>query len=212
MANVNDSGGVNTDPGGEGEKSKSETVTREAYNKTLTEAKNAKKERDALAARLAEIEAGQQTEAETKLIAEKKFVDVIEQQKKQIAELTGKTSSLLQDRDDARKLNSFVGLMSEKGIKLESKYLNLVPIDSIQFSDDGSIDHTSVAEAVNNFQKEHPRLLAQESTAFPPTSKTGGTNGKKMSMADWAMLPRDEKEKVWKEGKVEKPAILGRGK
>jgi hypothetical protein len=211
MANVNDSGGVNTDPGGEGEKSKSETVSREAYNKTLTNEKNLRKERDALAAKVAEFETSLQTDAEAKLIAEKKYVDVIEQQKKQIAELTGKTQTLLQDATDSRKLTSFLSLIQEKGVQVEAKYFNLVPIDSIQFSQDGTIDHTSVAEAVSNFQKEHPKLLGQ-STTFPPNSKTGGTVGKKMSMDEWKKLPLKDKEKAWKEGKVEKPAILSRGK
>ena len=210
---VNDdgSGGSNTNPGGEGDnsQSKSGTVSRDAYDRSVTSEKNLRKQNETLQARLNQFEAEKAELENKKLLDEKNYKELVDKQKKQIDELTGSNKTLLEQRDNTRKLTSFVGLMQEKGLSMEPKYFELVPIDSIKINNDGTIDHTSVAEAVKNFQTEHPKLLAQPTT-FPPNGKTGNGPGKKMSMAEWQQLPYAEKEKAWKEDRVEKPAAMKR--
>jgi len=196
-----DPSGTTVDPasGGDGK-----SVSLETYQKTLSAEKNAKQKARELQEQLDVINAQKSVEAEHKLLEEKKHLEVIENLKREKLELETKTKSLLQDRTDSRKLNSVLGLLQEKGVSLEGQYLGLVPLDQINIGDDGSIDLTSVATVVQDFQKQHPRLVAS-AKGFLPSDKTA-SGAQTMSVEQWAKLPTlKEKEDALRSGKVMKP-------
>lgn len=197
-------GGNQSDPGGNGgEGDKPKVVSWDTYEKTVTQEKTLRKKLQDTQEKLLMFENEKRSIEEQKLLDEKKHVDVIEQLRREKAEAQERASRLEQEQKDFRKITAAMGLLQEKGIALESKYLGLLPLDQIQFTDDGAIDHTSVAEAVTIFQKEHPRLTAP-AKAFLPNDKPG-SSAQKMSVEEWKKLPYKEKAEAMKAGRVNHP-------
>jgi vacuolar-type H+-ATPase subunit I/STV1 len=193
-------GGDSAGPGGSGDGEKPKQISYETYEKTLNQEKSLRKRLQETQEKLLVFENEQKTSQEQKLLEEKKHLEFIEQLKREKAEALEKAERLERDQIDFRKLNAAMGLLQEKGIQLESKYLGLLPLDQIQMTDEGSIDHTSVASAVDSFAKEHPRLTLPASK-FLPNDKTGNS-AQKMSVEEWKKLPYKEKQEAMKAGRV----------
>ncbi len=172
----------------------------ETYEKTLKAERNAKQKLQEVQERLLSFENEKKSVEEQKLLNEKKHIEYIEQLKREKQELEVKTSSLLQEQTDFRKLNAALGLLQEKGVQLESKYLGLLPLDRIEITDEGSIDLTSVSQVVTDFQKEHPRLTAP-AKAFLPSDKSN-SSANSLSVDEWKKLPYKEKQEAMKAGRV----------
>jgi hypothetical protein len=175
-------------------------VSFDTYEKTLRAERNAKQKLQEVQERLLTFENEKKSVEEQKLISEKKHVEYIEQLKREKLELEQKTSHLLQEQTDFRKLNATLGLLQEKGIQLEAKYLGLLPLDRIEITDEGSIDLTSVSQVVTDFQKEHPRLTAP-AKAFLPSDKSGSA-ANALSVEEWKKLSYKEKTEAMKAGRV----------
>lgn len=186
-------GGGGQHAGGAGEGSdKPSSVSYDTYNRTV---QSEKKLRDALREtqeKLAVFENEHKTREEQAMLDQKKHVEYIEQLKKQNAEILGENQRLKSEQTDFRKLNAAVGLLNEKGIRVDPQYYGHIRLDEIQFTENG-VDHSSVATVIDTFQKEHPRLVAP-SSKFLPSDKSGDS-GAKMSIDDWKKIP-DPKEKV----------------
>lgn len=194
-------GGDSIGPGGtlsSGDKPKQ--ISYETYEKTLNQEKSLRKRLQETQERLLIFENEQKTVQEQKLLDEKRHLEFIEQLKREKAEALEKAQRLERDQTDFRKLNAAMGLLQEKGIQLEAKYLGLLPLDQIQLTDEGGIDHNSVAGAVDMFAKEHPRLTLPASK-FLPNDKTGNS-AQKMSVDEWKRLPYKEKQEAMKSGRV----------
>lgn len=206
-SHLNVPGGDNqSDPGGNGGSGgdKPKVVSYDTYEKTVNQEKTLRKKLQETQEKLLIFENEKKSIEEQKLLEEKKHVDVIEQLRRERHEAQERANRLEQEQKDFRKITAAMGLLQEKGISLESKYLGLLPLDQIQFTDDGTIDHTSVAEAVTTFQKEHPRLTAP-AKAFLPSDKTGAS-AQKMSIDEWKKLPTaKEKHEALKSGRVNHP-------
>lgn len=199
---LNASGGGNqSDPGGNGgEGDKPKVVSYDTYERTVNQEKTLRKKLQETQEKLLLFENEKKSIEEQKLLEEKKHVDVIEQLRREKQEAHEKATRLEQEQKDFRKITAAMGLLQEKGITLESKYLGLLPLDQIQFTDEGTIDHTSVSQAVSLFQKEHPRLTAPAKN-FLPSDKTG-TSAQKISVEEWKKLPLKEKQEALKAGRV----------
>lgn len=207
MTEEADTSGTPTEQARGSGETKSEYVSRKAYEKTVAAEKNLRSNNRELSARLAEFEAKEQALAEEKMIEEKKFLEMIEQQKARIQELEGTVTTQSQSMQDFQKMTAVMGMFQEKGINLESKYMDLVPIQKIQLTDDGAVDVRSVSEVVSNFQQEHPRLVTPLSKLLP-NDKSGSIKGQ-MSVDEWKKLDFKEKQKAWKEGRVKHGLDLG---
>jgi hypothetical protein len=195
-------GGDSDAPGG-GNKNggdKPKQISYETYEKTLNQEKSLRKRLQETQEKLLIFENEHKATQEQKMLEEKKHLEFIEQLKREKAEALEKAQRLERDQTDFRKLNAAMGLLQEKGIQLEAKYLGLLPLDQIQLTEEGGIDHTSVANAVDNFAKEHPRLTLPASK-FLPNDKTGNS-AQKMSVDDWKKLPHKEKVEAMKSGRV----------
>lgn len=179
---------------------KGDFVGRKAYEKSVAAEKNLRSSNRELSARLAEYEAKEKAAAEQQMMEEKKFSEIIDQQKARISELEGTVTNQSQSMQDFQKMTAVMGMLQEKGINLESKYMNLVPLDKIQLQDDGAVNVASVSEVVSNFQQEHPRLVTPLSKMLP-NDKSGSLKSQ-MSVEDWKKLDYKEKQEAWKEGRV----------
>jgi vacuolar-type H+-ATPase subunit I/STV1 len=197
VSSGNSSDSASGDGAGDG---KPKHVSYETYEKTLRAEKNAKQKLQEVQERLMSFENEKKTVEEQKLLSEKKHIEYIEQLKREKQELEQKTSHLLQEQTDFRKLNAALGLLQEKGVQLESKYLGLLPLDRIEITDEGSIDLTSVSQVVTDFQKEHPRLTAP-AKAFLPSDKSS-SSANSLSVDEWKKLPYKEKTEAMKSGRV----------
>lgn len=194
-------GGDSIGPGGTLSGSdKPKHISYETYEKTLNQEKGLRKRLQETQERLLVFENEQKTVQEQKLLDEKRHLEFIEQLKREKADALEKAQRLERDQTDFRKLNAAMGLLQEKGIQLEAKYLGLLPLDQIQLTDEGGIDHNSVAGAVDMFAKEHPRLTLPASK-FLPNDKTGNS-AQKMSVDEWKRLPYKEKQEAMKSGRV----------
>ena len=192
--------GTPTDPASGGGNNKNGFVSVETYKKTVAAEKNSKAREAELAAKVAEYEAEKEASREAQLLAEKKHMTVIEEQKLKIQELSGHVQKREKDITDFQKMTAIMGAMTEKGINLESKYMGLVPIDQVKISDDGQVDTQSVFDVVNNFQRDNPRLVLPFDKMLP-NEKSGSV--KQMSTDEWKKLgSKAEREAALKEGRV----------
>lgn len=197
----NSPGGTTPAAGGSGEGDGTpQHVSFETYKRSVDAEKNAKRLLQETQEKLLVFENTQREIEQKKLLEEKRFTEVIDTLTKEKQQLLDQKTQLEQDRIDSRKLNAALGLMQEKGIVLDSKYLGLIPLESIRINQDGTLDHTSVASTVQTFQKEHPRLTIS-GKSFLPSDKPGQIPGK-ISVDEWKKLGVGEKHKALKEGRV----------
>lgn len=202
-------GGTGPNAGGAGEGSdKPSSVSYETYSRTVQSEKKLRDQLRETQEKLAVFETEKQTREEQAMLDQKKHVEFIEQLKREKAQILGENEALKRDQTDFRKLNAAMGLLQEKGIQLESKYLGLLPLDQIQLTENG-IDHTSVASVIETFQKEHPRLVAPAKTFLP--SDKPGDSGAKMSIEEWRKLPgKKEREEALRKGQVKHSFNFGK--
>lgn len=203
-SNPTGSGGTNTEASGE---SKPGFVSHDSYVKAVDEAKSAKKRLADVNARLTEIENQEKQRKEQLLIDEKNYTEVISQKNAEIDRLAGEVNTHVKDKQDFRKMNAAVGLLQQKGINLDPKYMGLLPIDQIAIShESGEVLADSVVNVVESFQKEHPRLVTPVGKMLP-NQKPGQGLGK-ISISEYKNLSRDDKLKALKDGRVDAPGLV----
>jgi hypothetical protein len=202
--NPNDSSGVKAEASGDG---KSGFVRHDSYVKAVDEAKSAKRRLADANARLAEFEVQEKQRKEQTLLDEKNFTELIAQKNAEIERLTGEVGNHVKDKQDFRKMNAAIGLLQQKGINLDPKYMGLLPIDDISISQDtGEVVADSVVNVVENFQKEHPRLVTPMGKMLP-NQKPGQGLGK-ISITEYKNLSREGKIQALKEGRVDAPGLV----
>lgn len=198
QANENNPGGIDPNAGGDGQGEQvSDKVDYRTYKKTVDNEKKLKQLLAEQNARLSQFEQQQKAADEAKLIEQNQHLTVIEQLKKENEALKGNLSGLEQQRIEGRKLHSAVGLLNQKKIQLDPKYLDMIPLDQIQVDADGRPDMASVVKTVDNFIKEHPRLVTPLPNDLPGT-KPGGS-GSMLTYEEWTKLPPKEKKDRFKD-------------
>jgi hypothetical protein len=208
-SNPNGSSGSDTEASGE---SKPGFVKHDSYVKAVNEAKSAKARLADANARLAEIETQEKARQEQILLDEKNYTEIIAQKNAEIEKLSGEVNTHVKDKQDFRKMNAAIGLLQQKGITLDPKYMDLLPIDQIAISQEsGEVVADSVVNVVENFQKEHPRLVTPLGKLLP-NQKPGQGLGK-ISINEYKNLSREEKIKALKDGRVDAPGLVtGKGR
>ena len=186
--------------GAEGENGSTDYVKHSTYVGVIDEVKNVKSKLKGALAELNEYRVKEQQLQEQKMIEEKKYLEVIESLKAEKERLAGEVNTHLQDKLDYRKMTAAMSVMQAKGINLESKYFGLLPIDQIAITDDGDIDSNSVANVIENFQKEHPRLTLPTSKLLP--NDKSGSMGPMISTEQWKKLGPEERKQALKEKRV----------
>ena len=183
-----DSGGVNDVPGGndenpENKTEKPSTVTREAYERAITEAKKARE-------KLAQIEAEAKKRQEEELQAQQKYKELYETEKANAETWKGKYTELDTDLSRMRKLNAFMGKLNGT---VEREYWDKIDLEKISLdSDTGTIDEASVVRAVKEFETKHSRLIDRPTTTKLPNDAPKG-GGTMLTYEEWLKLPYQEK-------------------
>jgi len=197
-------GGANDTSGGaasENHEEKTEYVKRRAYESLLDESKAFKQKFRDTESELSELKAKLQADNEAKMLEEKKYVEVIDSLKTEKQKLEEMNLRHEQDKLDFRRTSAILGQLNKKGVNLESKYYDFLPLDQVGFDQDGNIDTTSLANATDAFVKEHPRLTTPMSKLFPNPS-TDSNVGPKMSIAEWKRLDPKERKKALADKRV----------
>lgn len=196
----NSPGGGSPNAGGAGEGSdKPSSVSYETYQRTVQSEKKLRESLRETQERLAVFENEHKSREEQAMLDQKKHVEYIEQLKAEKAQLLGENATLKRNETDFRKLNAAMGLLSEKGIRVDPQYLGHIRLDEIQITENG-VDPTSVATVIDTFQKEHPRLVAP-AKSFLPSDKSGDSSNM-MSVEQWKELPFKEKQEALRKGQV----------
>lgn len=161
------SGGTNEQETQTTESEKPSTVSRDAYEKAVTEAKKAKERAQAL-----EAEAKKREEAE--LEKNQEFKKLAESYKKESDEWKGKFEGLNTNILESRKLHALQGKLSGK---LPQEYWSLVDLEQIVHDPDtGKVDEASVARYAKEFEKKHSRLIDKQSAGRLPHEAAGGAS------------------------------------
>ena len=197
------SSGTPPDASGNGGK---DFVSHDSYVKAVNEAKNAKAKMREMDARLQEYDELMKSQKEAKLLEEKNFTELLSQKNSEIERLSAENQSHIKDKLDFRKMNAAVGLLQQKGINIDPKYMGLLPIDNIVISEEtGEVIADSVINVVDSFQKEHPRLVAPIGKLLP--NQASGQSQNRLSLNEWKKLGREEKRKALIEKRVDHPGL-----
>lgn len=159
--------------------SKNQFVSRDAYErlqKDLVKFKNRFKE---VASKNNEYESDLKQREEQKLLEEKRFQELIENQKKEIEGLKGAIGSYETQQMEAKKYSAFTKAV---GNRIPDKFLPVIPLDQIKMVD-GEIDNDSLKEVAGNFLSTYPEIFKGSSGSTPGDYPKGGA--KKMSKAEY---------------------------
>lgn len=169
------------------DQSSEDMVKYSSYQKLLNEKKNLQKEYEGLRGRLDEIEQESLTKKEEfktlyekEVAAKKELLSKLEQQD-------------AQRRSDIRK-QSF---LKELGTSLNrDEYINLAALDSIEVSDDGSVDPMSLKLVVSKFKEEHSSLIKTKVDPNQATSSGVPKNtSESVSFEDYSSMSYEDKIK-----------------
>jgi hypothetical protein len=139
-------------------------------------------------AKLDEYEAAREAKQIEEQKARGEFDKILADKDERIANLESNLNSNIKQTNDFVKTNAFLSTLEGK---LETKYFNHIPLDSIKIDESGEIDQESLSSAVSGFKESHPRLIIQRKADIPNT-KTGSTGGS-LSKQDWKAI-RDPAE------------------
>jgi hypothetical protein len=189
--------GDGTGQGGEGDggggDNDNKQVSYESHRRLLNEMKKEREERRKLQAELAE-RAQREKEAEEKRLAEQnEWKKIAENREKELKEKEDKLKGLETERQDARKLDAF--LTALKG-KVDPKYWPMIDLESIAIDpESGRVDEMTVARTVEDFRKDHGRLIDTPGNGdgMPPNAPESGGN-QKLTDEAWKKLPLKERK------------------
>lgn len=165
---------------------KPESVSRDAYLRSVRAEKRAKKERDAAKAALAERE---RTEAEAK----GNYQQLLESERATNAQLKADLEKREQRDLMMRKLSAL-----KSAADVDDKFVRFLDPDDVQIDDEtGEIDPVSLRKAAQNIRTNFPEFVKAKgngTSKLPNTAPTGQGNDK-IAYSDWLNLPKKEKLK-----------------
>lgn len=167
---------------------KGDTVSRKAYDKALTEKRNAMK-------RLKELEDAETARREKELEDEGNFREIIANREKRIEELEGQVSTLNDTFTRGAKLDAFLNLVkTDYAADIKETYWGLVNLEKIAVNpDNGQPDPATVKTVVDEFVNKYPETLRKKNGGNPPPGNPPGGTGGKLAYSDWLKLPYKEK-------------------
>lgn len=151
------------------EKLKTDFVAYDTHRKLLTEKKK-------LQERLREFESEDQKRREDELLKQQNYKALLENRDEELNKTRGKLQELESQFNNSRKLDSFLNSL---GGNVEAKYWSLIDLDKIIFDPETNIiDDMSVTKLVEDFRKEHSRLIdTKDNSPKLPTSAPASPNG-----------------------------------
>lgn len=178
-------------PGGDGgaDRERPETVSRDAYDRVLAEAKAAKE-------RARKLEDERRQEEEKALREKEDFKALAEKREQELAEERQRREKLETQWQTARKIAAFTDALDGH---LDQKFFHLIDTDRIQLDDDGKADEATVRRAIESFKSEFGELVKKPGTNNLPTDAPGSGGSGSLTHEEWLKLPLPEKKKRYQE-------------
>lgn len=193
-----------------GSTEKSETVSRDAYERLMNQHKNATLRLKQLEGKLSEKESAELKEYEQKLMKSGDVQKLIQIKDEKIESLTKQTMELQQGYtqlqstlQSAAKTQAVLSRLP--GSLLHNEYMAFIDTDKVVVNPEtGDIDGDSVDVVVNEFVKKHSHLIKTDPRVLP-----NGTPkpAQKLSYAEWTKLPLKERRARMKDVEGFKPSI-----
>lgn len=169
---VDDQGGgaANDGSGGTGDnqdqnQGKPSTVSRDAYEKAVTEAKKAKEKLQTL-----EADAKKRQDDEAK--AKEDYKKLYESAKAEADEVKKQKSELETGLNEGKKLQAFLGKLPGK---VSKEYWGMIDLDKVGMDPETrEIDESSLAKAVKEFEAKHARLIDKPNSGKLPNEAPAG--------------------------------------
>jgi len=172
-------------PVGENPDQKEDFVKHSTYQKILHEKRNLAAKHAETVARLAELESANKEKQETELREQNKFQELLEQREKELQETRSRLEETNKSIEWADKMRAFQDALGHS--KLDSAYYSLVPVDEIQYGEDGRIDQENLVSVVNTFKTTHSRLIDEPRNDLP-NKRPGLSTGQKLTVSEWKSL------------------------
>jgi hypothetical protein len=198
-SNQPSSSGASSD--GSADANSSGFVTREAYERLqadLVKYKGRFREADS---KNNEYESKEKLRHEEKLLEEKKFQELFENQKKQIDELSNRISGYQNREVQAAKYSA---LTESLGARIPDKFLPVIPLDEIKVTD-GEVDLESVKEVAARFKTEYSEIFAPVKSKDRMGDFPSGSSGK-MSVDKFKTLGKQKGAK-WMQQQLKNKAV-----
>lgn len=169
---------------------KSETVTREAYERLLDEKKQAASRLRDLESQLGDIQAKQREADEAKAKENGEWQKIAADKEAEAQRLKDALSQKDGQLRSTLKLSA-----AERALPgVPENYLKaFLDLDSIEVGDDFKVSQDSVKAAVDKFKVEHPSLLPQTKQT-PPDDAGSKAGSRKLAYSEWVKLPHKEKK------------------
>jgi len=161
------------------ENDKGKFVSRESYERMQKDLHRFKSRARESESKNNEYETEAKARAETKLLEEKNFQQVIDTKNKEIEELNGAISNFRVRDEQAAKYSALTDAL---GQRVPDKFLPVIPLDDIKFVD-GQIDLDNLKEVAGRFKTDYPEIFKRPSSSAPGDFPQG--TSKKMSKSEY---------------------------
>lgn len=163
-------------------------VSAEAYERIQSDMVKWKKRARENEAKVNEWESEKKSREENKALEEKRYLELLEQQKAENETLKSNLGALEKNWQDAQKYSE---INRHLGNNFDQQYAGLIPFEEIEVTEDGKVDPESAKRVAEGFKQKHPRLFMSPSTQ-PPGHYPNGS-GKKISASEFAQLGSSKK-------------------
>jgi len=158
---------------------KNQFVSREAYERIQKDLHKFKTRARDSESKNNEYETDAKARAESKLLEEKNFQQVIDTKNQEIEALNG-TIGKFQIRDE--QAAKYSALTDAIGQRIPDKFLPVIPLDDIKIVD-GQIDPDNLKDVAGRFKTDYPEIFKRASSGIPGEFPQG--TSKKMSKAEY---------------------------
>jgi hypothetical protein len=180
------SGGTQDLAGGE---SGDKGITREAFERLLSEKKQLQSKFTEQATKLDQLLAAQKTDEEKRLADQQQWKQLYEQTADRLKGAETKLSEVTGRIVDSRKVTA---VLSKLGGEVRPELWHMIDVDDVAYDLAAEkVDDTSALKVAEKFKQMFPELIKPRNAAKLPNEESKGTSGK-LSYDEWLKLPVKE--------------------
>ncbi len=194
------SGTPSSSGGQESDSNKPDTVAYDTYRKVLSEKKKRDEENEKLQLALKEFEAKEKERVEAELKAKGDLQKLLDLQKQEKAGIEAKLKEKESFIENHLKVQAF---KAEVKGQIPEQFERLIDVSKIIVDPTtGKPDPVSVANVAREFETHYGVILGKGGKTPLPNEAAGG-NAKKITVAEWKLLPLKEMKEKLKSGLVD---------
>lgn len=176
----------------EEEKQEEQFVSKKAYQEVSGDMHKYKSELQETKARLAEIEAIQETKEQEALQEQGRWEELYNTSKEQLTTLQSERN---QERDKFIGYHKKNSVLQHIGGFKRDEYNSFINVENIKLNDDGSINNESLTSEVDRIKQEYPELIKTNSSTklpkeAPSQNEIGNKGYDKMTEAEKVLVKR----------------------